>query len=158
MCQHLKPSSIRKTVDHGPSRAFGRNTQLISKQGHEIFHPRKPEKTQLWTWPRDTIYKQMANVKYFYGLETDVSRILGICAVSGKTVPVLSWMSMYMELGLEPGICRSLIRGNSMVGGCPGVLFGNWDQADILTASVQRWFAFSEKSWPPTEPPFVFSF
>lgn len=85
----------------------------------------------------------MANVKYFYGLEMDVSRILGICAVSGKTVPVktvpvLSWMSMYMELGLEPGICRSLIRGNSMVGGCPGVLFGNWDQADILTASVQR--------------------
>lgn len=59
---------------------------------------------------RDLICKEVANVKPLYGLEVDVARILGVCAFSGKTVPFLSWVSVYTELGPEPGLRRSLIR------------------------------------------------
>lgn len=98
-------------------RTRGTDLQLVSRQGHEISHPRKPEKTQLCARLRDLICKEVANVKPLYGLEVDVARILGVCAFSGKTVPFLSWVSMYTELGPEPGLRRSLIRGK-FHGGC----------------------------------------
>ncbi|MXQ97713.1 hypothetical protein E5288_WYG007440 [Bos mutus] len=44
---------------------------------------------------------------------------------------------MHTELGPEPGLRRPLIRGNSTVGVCPGVLFGSWVRAAILM--VLRW-------------------
>ena len=137
-------------------RARGTNIQLISKQGHEVSHPRKPEKTQLCARLRDPICKQAANVKPLCGLEVDVARILGICAFSGKTAPSLSRASMYMELGPEPGLRRPLVRGNSTVGVCPGVLFGSWVQADILMASFQRQFVSAEKQ-PPSAGPWLVS-
>lgn len=57
------------------------------------------------------------------------------CVVFGKIIFFLSWMLMYIEFGFELGICRLLIRRIFKVGGCFGVLFGNWDYVDILRVS-----------------------
>lgn len=64
------------------------------------------------------------------------------CAVSGKTIPFLSWMSTSIELGLMPGIRRSLIRGE---------VHGRWLPYGFIWQlkpswhpnSFQRWFSFS---------------
>ena len=103
---------------------------------------------------RGPICKQAADVKPLYGLEVDVARILGICAFSGKAVPFLSRVSMHTELGPEPGLRRPLIRGNSTVGVCPGVLFGSWVRAVILMVSFQRRLVSSEKQ-PPSAGPWL---
>lgn len=88
--------------------------------------PRTPEKTQLCPRPRDMVHKQTASMKYFYGFRSGRLKNSGhVVLFLGKLLPFLSWMSTYIELGHQPGIRRSLIRENSMVGSCCGVLLGN---------------------------------
>lgn len=89
-------------------------------------HPRIPEKTQLCARPRDMAHKQTASMKYFYGFRSGRLKNSGhVVLFLGKYFPFLSWMSTYIELGHQPGIRSSLIRENSMVGSCCGVLLGN---------------------------------
>ena len=85
----------------------------------------------------------MASSQSRYGLEMDVPGTLARLCASGKTVPFPSRRSASVEPGLVPGLWRSLITGESMVGDGPPVLFGNWCRADIVTVSFQGWVSFS---------------
>lgn len=119
------PTLNRKSVAHGLQRALGTSAQLILKGGCPP-HPRIPEKTQLCARPRDMVHKQTASMKYFYGFRSGRLKNSGhVVLFLGKYFPFLSWMSTYIELGHQPGIRSSLIRENSMVGSCCGVLLGN---------------------------------
>lgn len=100
---HCEPTC--KTL-HSQGRLWTRASVGTRDNAHltrsQELHLRKPESTQLQTWPGDTSMNRWCGSKCFYGSGMDVSRILAMLCCFWETVPFLSWMSMCTELGPRP--------------------------------------------------------